>query len=39
MGWKIVTCEVCESSVIKYEGEEAECSHCGEVIREQSQRS
>ena len=32
MGWKIVTCEVCESSVIKYEGEEAECPHCGELL-------
>ena len=30
---------VCESSVIKYDGEEAECPHCGEIIREQSQRS
>jgi len=39
MGWKIVACPVCESSVIKYDGEEAECLHCGEVIRGQSQRS
>jgi len=39
MGWKIVACPVCESSVIKYEGEEAECPHCGEVIKGQSQRS
>jgi len=34
MGWKVVTCEVCESSVIKYDGEEAECPHCGEIIKE-----
>jgi len=34
MGWKIVACPVCESSVIKYEGEEVECSHYGELIME-----
>ena len=34
MGWKIVTCEVCESSVIKYDREEAECPHCGELLGE-----
>jgi len=35
MGWKIITCDVCESSVIKYDDEEeVECPHCGEVIKE-----
>jgi len=33
MGWKIVACPVCESSVVVYEDEEAKCPYCGELIK------
>ena len=38
MGWKIVACPVCESSVVVREGEEAKCPHCGELLEGEEHR-